>query len=96
MSAVGCAAVKIKDIRRPRLPGCDDVRNLCFADAIAYLECKTADFCTAAVPSAYWDAREASNVQRAFIQALIRRTGIACVAMVSWGALQAAEQPNTL
>jgi len=34
---------------------------------------QAADFCTAAVSSAYWDACEASNDQRAFIQALIRR-----------------------
>jgi hypothetical protein len=43
-----------------------DVRNLCFADGIAYLECKTADAeavheAAAAEPSAYWDTREVSN-----------------------------------
>ena len=42
MSAVGCAAVKTKDIRRLRLLGRDDVRNLCFADEVACLECKNA------------------------------------------------------
>jgi hypothetical protein len=92
-----CGRAAAADLERFRVYVC----KLCFADGIAYLECKTADAETvrgapAAVSSAYWDTREVSNVQRAFNQVLIRREGMACVAMVSWGALQPTEPPNTL